>query len=73
MPLRDIAGRIGQHLGLPVVSKSGEEAQAHFGPFAHFAGLNVQASSVWTQQQLGWQATQATLLEDLDNGSYFPA
>lgn len=71
--LRDIAGRIGQHLHLPVEPRSGAEAQAHFGPFTHFSGLSVQASGAWTQQQLGWQPTQPTLLEDLDNGSYFPA
>lgn len=71
--LRDITGRIGHHLHLPVASKSGEAAQTHFGPFSYFAGLNVQASSEWTQQQLDWHPTHATLLADLDNGSYFPA
>jgi len=71
--LRDIAGRIGHHLPLPVESRSGEAAQAHFGPFSYFAGLNVQASGEETQRQLGWQPTHATLLADLDNGSYFPA
>lgn len=71
--LRDIAGRLGHHLHLPVESQSGDNAQANFGPFTYFASLNVQASSAWTQQQLGWQPTHATLLADLDNGSYFPA
>lgn len=69
--LRDIAERIGQHLHLPVASTSGEDAQAHFGPFSYFAGLNVQASGEGTQQQLGWQPTQPGLLADLDHGTYF--
>jgi nucleoside-diphosphate-sugar epimerase len=69
--LRDIAKRIGQHLHLPVASTSGEAAQAHFGPFSYFAGLNVQASDAWTRQQLGWQPTHPGLLADLDHGLYF--
>ncbi|RYY15128.1 MAG: SDR family oxidoreductase [Cytophagaceae bacterium] len=69
--LRDIAERIGQQLRLPVASRSGEEAQVHFGSFAYFAGLNTQASSEWTRQQLNWQPTHPGLLADLDSGSYF--
>lgn len=31
IPVRELAGVIGRHLSLPVVSKSGEEAADHFG------------------------------------------
>jgi len=57
-----------------VVSKSpGEEAAAHFGWFAHFAGIDCPASSKLTQERLGWRPTQRTLIEDLELGTYFRA
>jgi nucleoside-diphosphate-sugar epimerase len=69
---RDIAEVIGRKLGIPVVSKSpGEEATAHFGWFAHFAGIDCPASSKLTQERLGWSPAQSTLLADLEQGSYF--
>lgn len=68
---RAIAEAIGHRLNLPVVSKSPEEAAAHFGAFALFTQLDVPASSQLTQQRLGWQPTQNTLLADLEGGHYF--
>jgi len=68
---RDIAEVIGRHLNIPVVSKSSEEATNHFGWFAHFATLDSPASSKRTQEQLGWQPKQPSLLTDLERGSYF--
>ena len=59
-------------MSVPVVSKSPEEAAAHFGAFAHFAALDIRASSAQTRQQLGWQPTQPGLLADLQGESYFP-
>lgn len=71
VPLRTIAEVIGQHLGVPVVGKSGEEAGAHFGWMAGFAGLDIPASSALTQQRLGWQPRHIDLLTDLQQGDYF--
>lgn len=68
---RDLATTIGHHLGVPVVSKSAEEAAEHFGWMARFAGLDMTASSMLTQQRLGWQPTHAGLLADLEQGHYF--
>ena len=68
---RTIAEAIGQGLNLPVVSKSPEEAAAHFGAFAAFTQLDAPASSQLTQQRLGWQPTQPGLLADLAQGHYF--
>ncbi|NVO86319.1 SDR family oxidoreductase [Hymenobacter terrestris] len=68
---RAIAEAIGQGLNLPVVSKSPEEAAAHFGAFAGFTQLNAPASSQLTQQRLEWHPTQPTLLADLAQGHYF--
>ena len=71
--LRDIVTVIGRHLGVPVVSKSPEEAAEYFGWMARFAGLDMAASSALTQQRLGWQPTHLGLLEDLEQGDYFAA
>jgi nucleoside-diphosphate-sugar epimerase len=71
VPFREIAQLIGRRLNIPVVSKSPEEAADHFGWFARFAGLDCPASSAHTQNQLGWRPTQASLLPDIDQASYF--
>jgi len=67
----DLAGVIGQHLNVPVVSKSAEKVADHFGWMARFAGLDMAASSALTQQRLGWQPTHVGLLADLEQGHYF--
>jgi len=54
VPFREFAEAIGNRLGLPVVGKPAEEAQAHFGPAATFAGLHMPASSARTRAVLGW-------------------
>jgi nucleoside-diphosphate-sugar epimerase len=71
VPFRDIAGVIGRRLNLPVVSKSPEEAAEHFGWFAHFAAIDVPASSQRTRELLGWQPAQIELIADLERGRYF--
>jgi nucleoside-diphosphate-sugar epimerase len=71
VPFRDIAGVIGRRLGVPVVSKTPEQAAEHFGWFAHFAGIDNLASSAQTQQRLGWRPTQPGLISDLDHPRYF--
>ena len=68
---KTIAESIGRHLNLPVVSISPEKAAEHFGWFVGFAGADIPASSTLTQEQLGWQPVHPTLLEDMENGSYF--
>jgi nucleoside-diphosphate-sugar epimerase len=71
VPFRDIAGVIGRRLNLPVVSKSAEEAAGHFGWISHFASIDCPASSARTREQLGWRATHASLIADIDGPSYF--
>jgi nucleoside-diphosphate-sugar epimerase len=70
---RDIAGVIGRRLNLPVVSKTPEEANEHFGWLALFAGMDIPASSQRTQDLLGWQPKRLGLLNDLEGASYFKA
>jgi nucleoside-diphosphate-sugar epimerase len=71
IPFKEIAEVIGKRLGLPVVSKSGEEAAAHFTWFTHFAGIDNRTSSQKTRDALGWQPRQEGLLADLDHPRYF--
>jgi hypothetical protein len=60
-------------LKVPVVGKSPEEATGHFTWFAHFAALNVLATSEQTQAKLGWRPTQPGLIADLDRPAYLAA
>ena len=73
IPFRDIAAAIGRRLNLPAVSKSPEEARAHFDWLAHFVAIDCPASCEKTQQQLDWRPTQVGLIADLDHGTYFDA
>ncbi len=71
VPFKDIAVVIGRRLNVPVVSKSPEEAADHFGWMSHFASIDCPASSAQTQERLGWRATHASLIADIDRPSYF--
>lgn len=70
IPFHKIAEVIGRKLNLPVISKSAEEAAAHFGWFAHFAAMDITASSASTQEHLGWRPTQMGLIADIEGPSY---
>jgi nucleoside-diphosphate-sugar epimerase len=68
---RDIAGVIGRRLNIPVISKSPEEAQQHFGWMGLFAGTDIAASGRQTRELLGWEPKHPGLIEDIDRPSYF--
>lgn len=67
---RDIADAIGRGLKVPVVSKSPEEAEAHFGWLGMFAGRDLTGSSLLTRQRLGWRPTGPGLIADLKRMTY---
>jgi len=71
VPFKAIAEVIGRRLGVPVVSKTSEEAAGHFGWFAGFAGMDIPSSSARTRSVLGWKPEQPGLLADLDQPHYF--
>ena len=68
--LRELAETIGKGLNVPVRSIPQGEAAAHFGWLAHFAGMDMPASSEWTRKALHWNPTGPGLLEDLSNMDY---
>jgi len=63
---RDIVEVLGKRLKLPVRSIGPDEAKAHFGWLAPFAGLDAPASSALTRQRLQWQPKERGLLADLE-------
>ncbi len=67
---RQIAEAIGHALGIPAASIAADDVQAHFGWIGGFFGMDIPASSIRTQELLGWTPTGPTLLEDLDAGAY---
>ncbi|HDR9834808.1 TPA: SDR family oxidoreductase [Burkholderia multivorans] len=66
IPMRDIAEAIGRALKVPVAFLSAEEAPAHFGWLAAFAGHDLVASSEKTRKVLGWNPTGPGLIADLE-------
>jgi len=73
VPAREIAEAIGRGLKVPVVSKSPEEAAAHFGWLGTFVGLDLIGSSVQTQARLGWRPSGPGLIADLERMHYSDA
>jgi len=63
--LRAIAEAIGKLVHAPVVSKTPEEAAAHFGFLAYFVGADFQVSSTKTKQTLNWEPSGPGVLADI--------
>jgi nucleoside-diphosphate-sugar epimerase len=63
---REIAQIVAAGLGIPAASLTPQEAQAHFGWFAMFAGMDMPASSALTRARLGWQPSGPDLITDLE-------
>ena len=53
-----------------MISVSPEEAPAHFGWLATFAGSDLPASGALTQERLGWRPTGPGLIADLEQMRY---
>ncbi len=68
--LRHIAEIVGAGLGVPVVSLTPEKAAEHFGWLAMFVGMDMPASSSWTQASLHWTPTGPDLVTDLKAMDY---
>lgn len=68
--MRQVAEAVGLGLGIPVRSLSLEQVADYYGPLAHFATLDMPASSDWTRNTLGWNPTGPSLLADLQHMNY---
>ncbi|KAK8136489.1 oxidoreductase [Apiospora sp. TS-2023a] len=63
VPVRDLAEAIGARLGRPAISIQPDQVKAHYGWFG-FAGANQRASSAKTKEELAWNPTGPTVVED---------
>ncbi|WP_202880449.1 hypothetical protein [Sinorhizobium meliloti] len=72
---REIAEALGSRMGVPAVPVPADVLMlpAFFGFLANLVTLDLPASNAITRQTLGWDPVQPGLIEDLDNGHYFPA
>jgi nucleoside-diphosphate-sugar epimerase len=73
VPMKAIAEVLSGGLKVPVIRIKPEEAEAHFGWLAHFAGRDMPASGALTQQKLNWKPTWPGLIADLDGMDYTQA
>jgi hypothetical protein len=62
-------------MGLPAVSIPADELMVpgYFGSMSAVVTGDFPASNAVTRQTLGWEPVEPGLLENLDNGHYFPA
>jgi nucleoside-diphosphate-sugar epimerase len=75
VPVRDLAEAVGDRLSLPVASVPLDVLMlpGYFGALASLVTTDLSASNLITRRTLGWEPTGPGLLDDLDNGNYFPS
>ena len=73
IPMREIAQRIGDHLGIPTASIPDDRLEAHFGFLAMLIALDNPTTNLATRRILGWEPTHPGLFADFDDGDYFTA
>lgn len=66
IPVREIAELIAKKLNLPLKSLSADEIPQHFEWMSGFIGFDCVASSLQTQEQLGWKPQHTGLQEDME-------
>ncbi|GLY79285.1 SDR family oxidoreductase [Actinoallomurus iriomotensis] len=71
VPIREVAEVFAEHLGVPAVSVTPEEAGEYVGWLGRFWGTDGPASARITRDLLGWQPTSPGLIADLKEGHYF--
>ncbi|SEM63196.1 Nucleoside-diphosphate-sugar epimerase [bacterium A37T11] len=66
IPVKTIAELIARKLNIPVISVSGDDVVKHFKWMSGFIGFDSPATSLLTQEQLGWTPIQIGLLADME-------
>ncbi len=70
VPYRLIAEAIGRGVGVPTISLSAEDAEAHFGWLATWAAGDGPASAAWTRTALPWEPREVDLVADIERPEY---
>ena len=71
--VKAIAEAHGRGLGVPTVSVTSAEAEAHFGWLAPFAKADMPSTSALTRRKLNWHPIGPGLIADLDGMDYSQA
>lgn len=71
VPIREVAEVFAEHLGVPAVSVTPEQAGEYVGWLGGFWGLDGPASARITRELLGWRPARPGLIADLKAGHYF--
>lgn len=66
LSMKEFAEYIGEKLNIPVKSFSKEEAQQYFTWMTYFVQENCPAISTQTQETLGWNPSEKSFIEQLD-------
>lgn len=66
LSMKEFAEYIGEKLSIPVKSFSKEEAQQYFTWMTYFVQENCPAISTQTQEKLGWNPSEKSFIEELD-------
>lgn len=66
LSMKEFAEYIGEKLNIPVKSFSKEEAQQYFTWMTYFVQENCPAISTQTQETLGWNPSEKSFIEELD-------
>ncbi len=67
IPTQDIAEAVGRRLGLPAMCVLAQQAPAHFGFLGHILAMDIHATSLATQESLGWSPKHPGLIDDIQN------
>ncbi len=66
LSMKEFAELIGEKLNIPVKSLSKEEATEYFTWMTFFAGIDCPATNLQTQEKLGWNPTEKSFVEELN-------
>ncbi|MGI9653272.1 hypothetical protein [Chryseobacterium sp. RLHN22] len=64
--MKEFAEYIGEKLHIPVQSFSKEEASQYFTWMTYFVQENCPATSLQTQEKLGWKPSEKSFVEELE-------